>query len=446
MDRRKENKENYKLILLIFLFSIVALTSGCAKNYNILYNDIEKSSSLKEKLKLVEELKKEYYSYNYLKGIIFYNYSYFDSAFVYFEKADKYRRKRFNENTIKKIEKTLLNTTSSEYFGEDYEDLFLNYYKALIFAQKDNFEESAIESRIISQKLQLFNTIYREIDSDFSYANDYPFNEFFSGIFYLLYDDFENARISFEIADSLYGMANYDIEKPLFLDSLIQYAKNKNNNIRFVIFQNGQIEKKHEKTIIKRLPIKGRDYELKISYPIIYQAKSKEIHIKINNKNYSLLPQENLSQRAYYMLMKKNDLIIKTATLQASAKLAFSIGADILAYSITKSIIENNDEEEQEEDKDKDKDKTKEENKKKKEKKKDNNSENAEAIAQIAGCIAGTITNRSLNSMTHADIRNIFLLPENIYIIPVFSNTNEIIINNKTYKINKGITIVYNNK
>jgi len=325
-----------------------------------------------------------------------------------------------------------LNTTNNEYFGEDYEDLFINYYKALILSQKNNFIESGVEARIISQKLKLFNTLYRNINSEYNYQTNYPFAEFIAGIFYYLQGDYNDAYISLKTADSLYNTKSYEIAKPIymekllsFIDSLLKGKAETNRNIKFIFFQEGTIDWKRDKTIYHNINVDKRIYQIKISYPYMVFSKSKKIDIVLNNNKYSIFPQENLSERASIMLENKKNLIVNTAILQANIKLLIAMGTGELVYGITKNIL-------------KDKEKKQDKNKKKnnKQKKNENREQDIENIANTMGCIVGTATNQYLNNLTKADMREIFLLPNSIYIIPVMNNEKIIKINGKDYSIN----------
>lgn len=60
----------------------------------------------------------------------------------------------------------LLNDTAMPYGGEDYEDLYLNIFKALAFAKQNEFDGAFVEIRRITDKLNFFEDKYKKIANE----------------------------------------------------------------------------------------------------------------------------------------------------------------------------------------------------------------------------------------------------------------------------------------
>lgn len=74
----------------------------------------------------------------------------------------------YTKSVSKAIASGLLNDNALDYFGEDYEDIYLNIFKALGFLHMGNYDSAMVELRRINIKLNLLEDKYRKIIDDYN--------------------------------------------------------------------------------------------------------------------------------------------------------------------------------------------------------------------------------------------------------------------------------------
>jgi hypothetical protein len=81
-----------------------------------------------------------------------------------------------DENFTKSISKAalslILNDNAMDYAGEDYEDIYLNVFKALNYLELDSFDGAFVEIRRINMKLKNLETKYKKLASGYSQSKD----------------------------------------------------------------------------------------------------------------------------------------------------------------------------------------------------------------------------------------------------------------------------------
>lgn len=100
------------------------------------------------------------------------------------------------------------------YRAEDFEKVFVNYFKALNYVQAGNYEDAIVEARRITIKLQQQNSKYKEHKNRYS---DDAFAHIMIGTLYEANRDYNNAFIAYrnalEVYDSIY-VRNFSIQPP----------------------------------------------------------------------------------------------------------------------------------------------------------------------------------------------------------------------------------------
>jgi len=66
----------------------------------------------------------------------------------------------------------LLNDNALDYFGEDYEDIYLNIFKALNYLHMNKQEDAFVEIRRVNNKLNVLEDKYEEIAKQYNESKD----------------------------------------------------------------------------------------------------------------------------------------------------------------------------------------------------------------------------------------------------------------------------------
>lgn len=136
----------------------------------------------------------------------------------------------YTKSVGKAIASGLLNDNALDYFGEDYEDIYLNVFKSLSFLQLGNFDEAMVELRRVDIKLNLLSDKYKKIIDEYNSSGDAesqltPLESRFHNdvlaryLSLLLYredGDYDGARIDSEKIDDAFVQQTqlYGFEKP----------------------------------------------------------------------------------------------------------------------------------------------------------------------------------------------------------------------------------------
>lgn len=130
----------------------------------------------------------------------------------------------------------LINDTKQDYAGEDYEDIYLNVFKALNFLKQDEFDPAFVEVRRINNKLNLLEDKYQGVASGYNNAEESEMQfepgetnfhnsalaRYLSMIMYRAEGDYDGARIDRNKIDEAFqtqpGIYNFD--KPNLSDAL----------------------------------------------------------------------------------------------------------------------------------------------------------------------------------------------------------------------------------
>lgn len=135
----------------------------------------------------------------------------------WFEQADLYV-----ENYMKNIGDItvsyLSNPNSLAYPGKDFENIFINYYKALNFIQLEKFEDALVEVKRMNILLNQYNDVFPEN----SYKED-AYIHLIMGIVYDINHEYNDACIAYKNAFNIYNKVysnkfNVSVPRQLILD------------------------------------------------------------------------------------------------------------------------------------------------------------------------------------------------------------------------------------
>lgn len=122
----------------------------------------------------------------------------------------------------------VLNDNSLDYTGEDYEDIYVNIFKALNYLQLNKTDEALVEIRRVNHKLNVLEDKYKEYveqvnedegvtipEADFNFHND-AFARYLGVIAYRLDKSYDSSRIERDYFKDAYQLQNsiYDFPEP----------------------------------------------------------------------------------------------------------------------------------------------------------------------------------------------------------------------------------------
>lgn len=161
--------------LVIRLFPLLLFLSSCASmmTMNQQYqhmDDLLVNRKFEEASNIIEDAKekgqyeeKDKVLYYLDIGMLnYYNGEYSDSV-DNLTAAEYGIEELYTKSVGKAIASGLLNDNALDYFGEDYEDIYLNIFKALSFLQMNQYDSAMVELRRVNIKLNMLEDKYREV-------------------------------------------------------------------------------------------------------------------------------------------------------------------------------------------------------------------------------------------------------------------------------------------
>lgn len=193
---------------LVLLLPFLLLLTGCATYYqqNEAFNSYFMQGDIASANKVLDKDKKSNRSKNRAlfllnKGTLAWMQQDYVAATNYFNEADLYiedQRKSFGSEALA----MLTNPMSKPYVPEDFENVMLNFYKALSYLEIGSTEEALVECRRVNEKLYALNDKYPK-----KHQNRYSDDAFAHTLMGLIYDsagDSNNAFIAYRNAFNIY--------------------------------------------------------------------------------------------------------------------------------------------------------------------------------------------------------------------------------------------------
>jgi len=194
--------------LPVLLFGFLLLLSGCATYYmqNEAFNQYFSQGDIASAEKTLDQDKKNNRTKNKAlfllnKGTLSWMQQDFVAATNYFNEADVYiedQQKNIGSEALAMI----TNPMARPYVPEDFENVMLNFYKALSYLEMGKTQEALVECRRVNEKLYALNDKYPK-----NYKNRYSDDAFAHILMGLIYDstgDSNNAFIAYRNAYKIY--------------------------------------------------------------------------------------------------------------------------------------------------------------------------------------------------------------------------------------------------
>ncbi len=227
-------KTRFLLVIIFILF-----LSSCASLYTNKshYNEIDyhlqngdNLSALNEFVKTRENIYKEKDKVLYYleEGMLYRYAGDYQKSNESLTKAEYAIEELITKSISKGILSGVLNDNALDYSGEDYEDIYINIFKALNYLQLNLVEEALVEIRRVNYKLDFLESKYqKEIgelnqsegvdvpDANFNFHND-AIARYLGIIAYRLDGSYDDSRIEKEYFDKSYEYqpAIYNFPKP----------------------------------------------------------------------------------------------------------------------------------------------------------------------------------------------------------------------------------------
>ncbi len=220
---------------------LIALISSCAsmKTQQDQYIDsvpLARSGSYREAALLIEQAKGEMYKekdlvlYYLDLGMLQHWSGEYELSNESLSKAEVAIEELFTKSVSKALTSGLLNDNALDYSGEDYEDIYLNVFKALNYIALDDQEAALVEIRRVQIKLNILEDKYKVIAEEYNASEGaegelkYRESQFHSSVlaYYislLLYrseESWDDARIDHEMIEEAWKTQKqlYDFPKP----------------------------------------------------------------------------------------------------------------------------------------------------------------------------------------------------------------------------------------
>lgn len=146
------------LLFALFLQSCASYSLDKAQ-YNLRENfasgDFEASAMLLDEMETREVYKsKDDVLLNLERGMVHRFTGNFPESNLYLSKAEQGIEENFTRSITRGISSLLINDSQLVYGGEDYEDVYINVFKALNYIHMDDYEAALVEARRIAFKLE----------------------------------------------------------------------------------------------------------------------------------------------------------------------------------------------------------------------------------------------------------------------------------------------------
>lgn len=278
---------------------------SCAAHYNLDQAQVSVRNSFAggnfaNTISLVENLEKQqvYKSKDRLllhleKGTAYHFAGEYKKSFAAFEEAERTIENNYTKSIARAIQSFLVNDNMLVYDGEDYEDVYVNAFKALNFIHMGDIDGALVEARRMSYKIENLNVRYNGIAAALSKANttkgvnfevgkaeiqSSSLSHFLSTILFAKTYREDNARIEFERLQSTLANQQLFSSKPLGrTDSLDKIINPEQYNTLLMAFS-GRAPEKHQSDT--RLYLDEIDTYIKISVPKLKMYPSEVYHVR----------------------------------------------------------------------------------------------------------------------------------------------------------------------
>lgn len=325
---------------------------GCAPSY------LKRSTPVLERLSrdeheealtALEGLKNEPFLYSVERGTILHYAGRYEESNEAFEEAEQLREDLIVPSVTEGTVSLLTSDIVRSYPGEDYEDIFINYFRILNYLFLDEYEEAMVEARKVDVKLKVLENLY---EGELSHKSD-GLIRYLTGVLYELERNYNDAFIAYEKSYSTYEEYTklYSLDTPSSLASELvrtalwanlyeeaeyyrelfpeledrSFPSGRHGELLF-IFENGLLPHKEEKVVETVIPHGEDVYLLKIAFPTIKEKEPfiSEARLSVDHLETESWVGEDLQAIAIRNLKDRELRDIARATTRAVLKYALT--------------------------------------------------------------------------------------------------------------------------
>ncbi|RLC54905.1 MAG: hypothetical protein DRH89_08780 [Candidatus Cloacimonadota bacterium] len=242
-------------LLLVILFALSCASTKSSKNQFIGINEKLISRDYQGALRQIEAAKDKFYKekekalYYVDAGMLHHYNGDFEQSNTLLSKAETAFDELYTKSLGRGAASMLLNDNVLEYSGEDYEDVYLNVFKALNYVELNKFDDAFVEIRKINGKLSLLEQKHKKMAKQYNSSKDKKKNfetgknkfhnsalgRYLSMLLYRAEGKMDDARIDKEKIDEAWQLQShiYNFSKPSLNSYLNRSDKAKINIISF---------------------------------------------------------------------------------------------------------------------------------------------------------------------------------------------------------------------
>ncbi len=242
-------------LALVILFTLSCASTKSSKSQFVGIDKKLISRDYQGALKQIEASKDKFYKekekalYYVDAGMLHHYNGDFEQSNTLLSKAETAFDELYTKSIGRAAASMLLNDNILEYSGEDYEDIYLNVFKALNYVELDKFDNAFVEIRKINEKLSLLEQKHKKMAKQYNSSKDKKKNfetgknkfhnsalgRYLSMLLYRAEGKMDDARIDKDKIDEAWQLQShiYNFSKPSLNNYLNRRDKAKINVISF---------------------------------------------------------------------------------------------------------------------------------------------------------------------------------------------------------------------
>lgn len=286
--------------------------------------------------------------YNLEKGMVDHFAGSYDSSSVHFTRAEDEMDRLYTKSISRGLSAMLLNDTQLAYDGEDYEDIYLNAFKALNYIHLNELDEALVEARRMSYKLERLDVKYDGLVDALSKADttqkvewkkgetnihESALGHFLAAVLYAQTDNPDDARIEYEKMLEAYKQQPGVKTHPLHAEDWQLITDERRYNVLLTAFT-GRAPIKKQNDV--RVFFDDLDSYFKLSLPSLMLYPSQITHADVVVGDSTIVPLhliEQMDRTAQAVYQVKEPIIYARAFLRTLLKAA---GTDAISDGIRK--------------------------------------------------------------------------------------------------------------